>query len=234
MSDFVSAIIVAAGSSTRMGSDKSKQLILLAGEPVIAHTLRAFQSSELIGEIIVVCRDEDENAILKIAQSNNISKLAQFVEGGSSRAESVKNGIAAVSAKTKYLAIHDGARPLISVKEINDVVTTAFTTGAATLGTPVTDTIKVVDENNIILSTPARSSLRAVQTPQVFDREMYEFALDKAGNELTSFTDDCSLIESLGVQIELVPGSTENIKLTTPEDIQIAESILRNRKQAQS
>ena len=152
---------------------------------------------------------------------------------GESRAQSVQNGISAVSAEAKYLAIHDGARPLISSEEINRVLERAFETGAATLGTPVTDTIKVVNDDNLIVSTPVRSTLRAVQTPQVFDREMYEFALDKAGDELDSFTDDCSLIENLGVEIEVVEGSAENIKLTTPIDIIIAEAILNRRKQEQ-
>lgn len=234
MSTFVSAVIVAAGSSTRMGSDVSKQLIPLLGLPTIAYTLRAFESSKVISEIVVVCREEDFAAIRKIAEQNAVSKLSTLVAGGASRAESVKNGVAAVNSQAKYLAIHDGARPLISVEEINAVVEAAFDTEAATLGTFVTDTIKVVDDDRRIVSTPPRSSLRAVQTPQVFDREMYEFALEKAGNKLDSFTDDCALIENLGMQIEVVDGSAENIKLTTPTDVLIAESILRKREQAQS
>ena len=225
MSTFVSAVIVAAGSSTRMGSDVSKQLIPLLGQPAIAYTLRAFESSKVISEIVVVCREEDFAAIRNIAEQNAVSKLSTLVAGGASRAESVKNGVAAVNSQAKYLAIHDGARPLISVEEINAVVEAAFDTEAATLGTFVTDTIKVVDDDRRIVSTPPRSSLRAVQTPQVFDREMYK---------LDSFTDDCALIENLGMQIEVVDGSAENIKLTTPTDVLIAESILRKREQAQS
>ncbi|MEE0957629.1 MAG: 2-C-methyl-D-erythritol 4-phosphate cytidylyltransferase [Ruminococcus sp.] len=234
MSNYVSAIIVAAGNSTRMGTEQSKQFIPLLGKPAIAYTLRAFQNSALINEIIVVCRDEDLVTLRDIAAQNGIEKLAQIVKGGDSRAESVKNGVKAVSAQAKYLAIHDGARPLISVEEINSVVEAAFENDAATLGTDVTDTIKVVDDDNQVVSTPDRSTLRAVQTPQVFDKEMYEFALDKAGDSLDGFTDDCSLIESIGVSIEVVKGSAENIKLTTPFDVMIAESILKNRKQEQS
>ena len=233
MSNLVSAIIVAAGSSTRMGTGDSKQFIPLFGKPAIEYTLRAFQDSEAVSEIIVVCREQDSLRIRELADKIGITKLSQLVKGGESRAQSVQNGISAVSAEAKYLAIHDGARPLISSEEINRVLGRAFETGAATLGTPVTDTIKVVNDDNLIVSTPVRSTLRAVQTPQVFDREMYEFALDKAGDELDSFTDDCSLIENLGVEIEVVEGSAENIKLTTPIDIIIAEAILNRRKQEQ-
>lgn len=233
MSNLVSAIIVAAGSSTRMGTGDSKQFIPLLGKPAIEYTLRAFQDSKTVSEIIVVCREQDSLRIRELADKIGITKLSQLVKGGESRAQSVQNGISAVSAEAKYLAIHDGARPLISSEEINRVLERAFETGAATLGTPVTDTIKVVNDDNLIVSTPVRSTLRAVQTPQVFDREMYEFALDKACDELDSFTDDCSLIENLGVEIEVVEGSAENIKLTTPIDIIIAEAILNRRKQEQ-
>lgn len=231
MSNLVSAIIVAAGSSTRMGTGDSKQFIPLLGKPSILYTLKAFQDSEPVDEIIVVCREQDSLRIKELAGQNGITKLANLVNGGDSRAQSVKNGISAVSPYSKYLAIHDGARPLISKEEINTVIEKALETGAATLGTPVTDTVKIVNEDNIIVGTPARPTLRAVQTPQVFNREMYEFALDKAGDELDKFTDDCSLIENMGVQIEIVGGSAENIKLTTPIDIIIAEAILKRRKQ---
>ncbi|HCA04526.1 MAG TPA: 2-C-methyl-D-erythritol 4-phosphate cytidylyltransferase [Ruminococcaceae bacterium] len=232
MSKFVSAVIVAAGSSTRMGTADSKQFIPLLGKPVIEYTLNAFQQSGLVSEIIVVCREQDYERIKSLAEESSITKLTSLVAGGDSRAESVKNGIKAVSTNAEYLAIHDGARPLISTKEINSVIEKAFETDAATLGTTVTDTIKVVDSENVIVSTPSRSTLRAVQTPQVFDREIYEFALDKAGDDLDSFTDDCSLIENLGVEIQIVQGSTENIKLTTPMDIIIAESILSRRSKS--
>lgn len=234
MSNFVSAIIVAAGNSTRMGTESSKQFIPLLGNIAIAYTLNAFQKSELINEIVVVSREEDMSAIRDLAAFSGIEKLTQVVKGGSSRAESVKNGIGAVSSQSKYVAIHDGARPLISVEEINAVVKTAFDTDAATLGTAVTDTIKVVDEENQVVSTPVRSMLRAVQTPQVFNKEMYEFALEKAGDDLAGFTDDCSLIESIGVSITVVEGSAENIKLTTPGDVAVAEKILENRNQEES
>ncbi len=229
MSAFVSAIIVAAGGSKRMGTTDSKQFIELLGRPVIEYTLRAFQRCGLIKEIIVVCREQDAQRIKDIAEKNSLSKLSAVVSGGDSRARSVKNGIAAASPKAKYYAIHDGARPLITVEEIERVTEAAFETGAATLGTSVTDTIKIVDGYDVIENTPLRSQLRAVQTPQVFECELYTFAIDNAGNNLDGFTDDCSLIEKMGGEVKVVRGSNENIKLTTPIDIVIAEGILKSR-----
>ncbi len=229
MANFVSAIIVAAGGSVRMGIADSKQFIPLLGHPAIEYTLRAFEKCHFIKEIVVVCREQDKERIRLIADENGFSKVSSLVEGGASRAESVRNGIKAASSKAKYFAIHDGARPLITVEEIERVIEAAFETGAATLGVPVKDTIKIVDGYNKIESTPLRSQLRAVHTPQVFERELYQFALENAGDNMINFTDDCSLIEHMGGEVEVVKGSEENIKLTTPIDVVIAESILRER-----
>lgn len=229
MSAFVSAIIVAAGGSTRMGTAGSKQFIPLLERPVIEYTLSAFQDCESISEIVVVSREQDAQQIKEIADNNGFSKVKAVVNGGDSRAHSVKNGIAAASSGAEYYAIHDGARPLITVEEIERVCEAAFETGAATLGTSVTDTIKIVDGDDMIETTPLRSQLRAVQTPQVFESELYSFALENAEENLEGFTDDCSLIENMGGEVKVVDGSKENIKLTTPIDIIIAESILKSR-----
>lgn len=231
MSAFVSAVIVAAGGSVRMGIADSKQFIPLLSRPAIEYTLKAFQKSHLIKEIVIVCREQDNDRINKIIELNGFSKVSKLVKGGDSRADSVRNGIGACSESAKYYAIHDGARPLITVEEIERVVEAAFDTGAATLGTSVKDTIKVVDGFNNIESTPIRSQLRAVQTPQVFERDLYRFALENAGNNIINFTDDCSLIENMGGEVLVVKGNEENIKLTTPIDIVIAESILKSRQQ---
>ena len=231
MSAFVSAVIVAAGGSVRMGIADSKQFIPLLSRPAIVYTLKAFQKCHLIKEIVIVCREQDNDRINKIIELNGFSKVSKLVKGGDSRADSVRNGIGACSENSKYYAIHDGARPLITVEEIERVVEAAFDTGAATLGTSVKDTIKVVDGFNIIESTPIRSQLRAVQTPQVFERDLYRFALENAGDNLINFTDDCSLIENMGGEVLVVKGNEENIKLTTPIDIVIAESILKSRQQ---
>lgn len=229
MSSFVSAIIVAAGGSVRMGIADSKQFIPLLGRPAIEYTLKSFEKCYLIKEIVVVCREQDKERIRAIADENGFVKVKSIVEGGASRAESVRNGIKAASSRAKYFAIHDGARPLITVEEIERVVEAAFETGAATLGVPVKDTIKIVDGYNKIEKTPLRSQLRAVHTPQVFERELYQFALENAGDNMINFTDDCSLIEHMGGEVEVVKGSEENIKLTTPIDVVIAESILKTR-----
>lgn len=229
MANFVSAVIVAAGGSVRMGIADSKQFIPLLDHPAIEYTLRAFEKCYLIKEIVVVCREQDKDRIRAIADENGFTKVSSLVEGGASRAESVRNGIKAASDRAKYFAIHDGARPLITVEEIERVVEAAFETGAATLGVPVKDTIKVVDGYNKIESTPLRSQLRAVHTPQVFEKELYQFALENAGDNMINFTDDCSLIEHMGGEVEVVKGNEENIKLTTPIDVVIAESILKTR-----
>lgn len=229
MKKYVSAVIVAAGGSVRMGIADSKQFIPLIGKPAIEYTLRAFQKCHLIREIVIVCREQDMERIRTIADENGFTKVTRLVAGGASRAESVRNGIGAADDKTEYYAIHDGARPLITVEEITRVTEAAFETGAATLGTSVTDTIKVVNGYNMIESTPLRSQLRAVQTPQVFEKDLYVFALETAGDNLINFTDDCSLIEHMGGEVEVVKGSKENIKLTTPVDILLAETILKKR-----
>lgn len=231
MSAFVSAVIVAAGGSVRMGIADSKQFIPLLSRPAIEYTLKAFQKCHFIKEIVIVCREQDNDRINKIIELNGFSKVSKLVKGGDSRADSVRNGIGACSENAKYYAIHDGARPLITVEEIERVVEAAFDTGAATLGTSVKDTIKVVDGFNNIESTPIRSQLRAVQTPQVFERDLYRFALENAGDNIINFTDDCSLIENMGGEVLVVKGNEENIKLTTPIDIVIAESILKSRQQ---
>jgi len=229
MKKYVSAVIVAAGGSVRMGIADSKQFIPLIGKPAIEYTLRAFQKCHLIREIVIVCREQDMERIRTIADENGFTKVTRLVAGGASRAESVRNGIGAADDKTDYYAIHDGARPLITVEEITRVTEAAFETGAATLGTSVTDTIKVVNGYNMIESTPLRSQLRAVQTPQVFEKDLYVFALETAGDNLINFTDDCSLIEHMGGEVEVVKGSKETSKLTTPVDILLAETILKKR-----
>ena len=230
MSAFVSAIIVAAGDSTRMGTADSKQFVPLLGKPAILYTLRAFQACALISEVVVVCRAQDMARVEALAQANGIDKLTAVTEGGDYRAASVQNGILAASVQAQYFAIHDGARPLITPEEITAVVEAALETGAATLGTAVTDTIKFADSDNVITSTPDRSQLRAVQTPQVFEKELYTLALSEA-TDLDSVTDDCSLIEKMGGEVQIVEGSRENIKLTVPVDIAVAETILSLRKQ---
>lgn len=224
---YTTAIIVAAGDSTRMRTDMSKQLIPLCGRPAIEYTLRAFQNCDEIREIIVVARPQDINDIAQTAFA--FKKVMAVTAGGSDRAASVRKGIRAASKSTTHYAIHDGARVMITVSEIKRVLRVAYEIGAATLGTPVTDTVKVAGEDGTILSTPDRSALWAVQTPQVFERDLYRRAIDNAVENGLSVTDDCAMVEAIGVPVKIVKGEYTNIKLTTPVDIVIAEALIKRR-----
>lgn len=229
MSDrYTVAIIVAAGDSTRMGYRLSKQLIPLNGHAAIEYTIKAFQDSALIDEIVVVCRSKDVEDIAHIAF--DFKKVNSVTSGGATRMESVRRGILAAGKRATHFAIHDGARVLITPALIEKVLNAAFDCGAAAPGTPVTDTVKKVDENGVILSTPDRSSLWAVQTPQVFEKQLYLRAMDNALTEELSVTDDCSMVEALGEKVRLIFGDYSNIKLTTPVDVTLAEALLAKRK----
>lgn len=224
-----SAIIVGAGSSTRMGKPISKQLIKLNVKETILHTLCAFEKSQSIDEIIVVCREQDIEIIKSLAKVNNITKAKAFTKGGDTRQQSVKNGVNLVSNNTDFIAIHDGARPLVKPSDIDLAVNNAVKYGSSALGVYVKDTIKVIDEKGFIASTPNRSSLIAIHTPQVFKLDLYQKAMEQAETENKDYTDDCQLLESIGEKVYVTLGSPENIKLTTPEDIIIAESFLQKR-----
>lgn len=228
---YVAAIIVSAGNSTRMSLSISKQLIPLLGISVIGRTLMAFENAQSISEIIVVCRDSDRAEIEEIAQSLSIGKLKGFASGGATRSDSVSGGVRALSDKVTHIAIHDGARALVTTNEIDRVVMSAIEHDAATLAVPVTDTVKVVDESGVIVSTPDRATLVSAQTPQVFEKELYLRAM--RSSEGMSFTDDCALVESIGEKVYTVIGEYTNIKITTPKDIPLAEEILRQRGAAQ-
>ncbi len=227
--DYVSAILVCAGNSTRMALGKSKQFIDLFGKPAVYYSLLAFQQSVSVREIVIVCRKEDKAEFQKIVAEYNFSKVTSIVEGGETRSISVKNGISAVSENCTCVAIHDGARCLITTEEIEKVVLSGLLTGASALGVAVKDTIKVVDENGVIVDTPDRSTLRAVQTPQVFSKNKYEKYLAMAQSDAVDFTDDCKLFEYCGDKVTIVEGLYTNIKLTTQDDILLAKSILESR-----
>lgn len=221
---YVSAIIVAAGNSTRMGG-VNKQFLLIDGVPVLIRTLKAFENSELIKEIIISAREEDIPQMYAMLKDYCIKKVSNIVKGGCTRQESVFNAVKCCVTESDYIAIHDGARPLVSTETIEETIFAAFNFEAAAPGIPVKDTIKVVDGDGIVVSTPARDSLRAIQTPQVFNKEMYLSAMQSVPNS-ELFTDDCGLIEAFGKPVEIVGGDNTNIKITTPEDLVIAEAII--------
>lgn len=224
---FVSAIIVAAGQSRRMGGDTSKQFILIDGVPVIVRTLKAFEIAERIREVVIAARQEDIPQMYALIQDYEITKVKQIIIGGETRQESVFRAIAQVDENADFLAIHDGARPLIRPQEIDLAVSAAVEHGAAALGVPVKDTVKQVDADGKIVDTPERSTLWAVQTPQVFSRALYLRAAEQAGEAAAQLTDDCQLIERTGAPVYLVRGAYANLKITTPEDVFAAEGILR-------
>ena len=226
---FCCAVIAAAGNSTRMGANCAKQFLPLLGVPVIVLTLSAFERAETVSAAVVVCREEDTAQMRHLLREWKIRKVCAVVPGGKSRQESVAAGLKAVPPQAGYVAVHDGARALIRPEEIDACVRDCFETGASALGVPVKDTIKVVDSRHSVLSTPDRSALWAVQTPQVFERAVYQRALDEAKRRGGDYTDDCQLAEHIGVPVHLCEGSYENIKLTTPEDLCLAEAILRKR-----
>lgn len=224
-----SAIIVCAGSSTRM-QGANKILLPLGKTNVIGNTLIAFQQCESITDIVIVCRESDREDIKSTAEALGISKLHDFAQGGDTRQQSVINGLRKISGDTEMIAIHDGARPLVKPELIEKTIKDASVFGGATLGAPVKDTIKVV-RDGLIEDTPYRPSLYITQTPQVFKRRLYFEGVDFALEHELDFTDDCQLIEAIGVKIYMTTGDYTNIKITTPEDIEIAETLLRRKEE---
>lgn len=225
---FVSAIIVSAGNSTRMGGI-NKQFIKLCGIPVVAHSINAFQRNSNIDEIIVVTREDDINTMSSYISKYGFTKVTKIVAGGETRQKSVCNGIINCSRNSSFVAIHDGARPLISDDVITKAIISAFVTEASAVGVVSKDTVKIVDGNNKIVSTPERATLRCMQTPQVFSKELYLSAVNSVENS-SNFTDDCMLIESYGHSVQVVEGDYKNLKITTPEDVILAEIIMKSQE----
>lgn len=216
------AVIVAAGTASRMGGI-DKVMATIGGEPMIVHTVRAFQNCDAIKQIIVVTR---QDLIVPISDlCHQFDKVQAVMVGGSSRQESVEIGLGALSGDMKLVAVQDGARPLITDAVIDRTVRAAHTYGAAAPAVPVKDTIKEV-RGGVVASTPNRSTLRAVQTPQVFDADILKGALKKAKDDGVEVTDDCSAVERMGMSVKIVEGDERNIKVTTPMDLTIAEILL--------
>ena len=219
---YCGAVIVAAGSASRMGGI-DKVMAPLGGEPMIVKTVRAFQQCDAIREIVVVTRPDLIVPIMDLCAS--MEKVRAVVAGGSSRQASVSLGLNALSEKVKLAAIQDGARPFVTWQLIDRVVRAAHSFGAAAPAIPVKDTIKEVN-GGVVKQTPDRSTLFAVQTPQVFDFDLLRAALKKAEQENAQVTDDCSAVERMGMSVKIVEGDERNIKVTTPLDLKIAELLL--------
>ena len=220
------AVIVAAGNASRMGGI-DKVMAQLKGEPMILRTVRTFQNCDAISEIVIVTR---EDLIIPITNlCREMPKVKAVVRGGKSRQESVSLGLNTLSKSAKLAAVHDGARPLITWEIIDRTVRAANSYGAAAPAIPVKDTIKVV-EGRVVKNTPDRSTLFAVQTPQVFDFDILRGALRKAEADGAAVTDDCSAVERMGMSVKIVEGDERNIKVTTPMDLKIAEMLLEDEK----
>lgn len=217
-----SVVVVAAGSSTRMGFDKV--LADVGGLPVIVRCLKSFEEAPSVSEVVVVTRTDLVPEAARLCQDFGLSKVVKVIRGGEDRTQSARLGTLECNPKAKLIAIHDGARPFVTVQVIEDAVAQAAVNGAAAPAVPVKDTIKA-SHNGLVERTLDRSELYAVQTPQVFDGDLIRAALQKAVDDGVSLTDDCAAVERLGMRVALTPGDERNIKLTTPTDLLIAEVL---------
>ena len=223
-----SAVVPAAGSSTRMGQDKL--LLPLGEQPVLLHTLRALELCPYITEIVVVTREELIVPIGQLCRDAALGKVRKVIVGGATRSHSVLAGLGELSQDAELAAIHDGARPLVSQAVLEAVIRRASECGAAAPAVPVKDTVKRA-RDGLVTATLDRAELRAVQTPQVFQVDLIKTALQKALEDGAELTDDCAAVERLGIGVALTEGDYCNLKLTTPEDLAVAEALLAWREE---
>jgi 2-C-methyl-D-erythritol 4-phosphate cytidylyltransferase len=221
----LSAIIVAAGSSTRAGFDKL--LAKIGGRSVIQHTVAAFENAECVTEIIVVCRDTEP--MRDLIGSAHFTKVRAVVRGGERRQDSVQAGLKELTENSEFVAVHDAARPLITPREIERVFSAARKHGAAVLAAPVTDTLKFADANQVVSGSIERQNVFAMQTPQIFRCELLVEAYERVSKDSVTITDEGSAIEYTGGKVVIVPAEDHNLKITFATDLPIAEFILEQR-----
>jgi 2-C-methyl-D-erythritol 4-phosphate cytidylyltransferase len=224
----LTALIPAAGSGRRMQSGINKQYLELAGQPILAHTLRLFDEHPAVGGIwLIASAAELDYCRTEVVEHFGFSKIRGIITGGAERQDSVRNGLRACpAAPDELVLIHDGARPLLNRELIDRVASAASSFGAAVVGAPVKDTIKQVGDNRNIISTPPRDTLWLAQTPQAFRYEIILAAHEKAFREGYRGTDDASLVEWNGGTVVMVEGDYRNLKITTPEDLVLARALL--------
>lgn len=227
-----SVVVAAAGTSTRMGGE-NKLFARLGGTPVLVHTLRAIDRAELASEIVVAAHPDMLEAVAELCARAGLHKRVKVIRGGATRTESVLQAALECDPKAALIAVHDGARPLVRPEMIDELIRMGYRTHAAAPAIPVKDTIKVADINGAVQSTPDRSALYAVQTPQVFQANILRAALQSVLASGQPATDDCAAVERLGKQVWLTVGDEENIKITTPADLAVAEAFLRQREAVQ-
>lgn len=227
---YCSAIVAAAGGSTRMGGE-NKLLMPLVGVPVLVHTLRALDQAGQVDEIVIAAREDEIVEYSRLCREYSIKKPVKVVCGGDNRAESVMKAALETNPEATLLAVQDGARPLVTPELIDRVIDKAACCMAAVPGVPIKDTVKVVHDGEVV-QTPDRSTLMAVQTPQVFEKDLLKAALQAALQDGVRITDDCSAVERLGKIVYLVDGAEDNLKITTPKDLILAEALLRERMES--
>lgn len=223
----LTAIIVAAGSSQRMGFDKL--LALLGDKPVLAHTLDAFERTSCVRDVILVTRAERLDEMQELVRQNEFAKTLHVIAGGVHRQDSVRAGLERLSAETSYVAVHDAARPLVRPEQIEQVFALAREHGAAALAEPITDTIKRVDADLFVTGGVSRDGLYGMQTPQIFARDLILSAYAGVAAQGLSITDEVSAVEQLGAKVLLVPNDDFNVKITYPRDLLLAQSVLIRR-----
>ncbi len=226
---FTSAIILAAGSGSRMGTKTTKQMLVLEGIPVVVRSISAFEKSEYIDEIIIAAREEEMASYKRFSEEYGFCKVKAVVKGGDTRQESVFRALRKLSTACEYIAIHDGARPLVTGENIADTVKAAYKYNCACAAYPAKDTVKLASALGYIEQTPDRSRVWCALTPQVFRAEIYRAAAYTAKKDGVIGTDDCSLVEGLGFRIKLIDCGYENIKITTQDDLVHAQAILQKR-----
>ncbi len=224
----LSAIIVAGGSSRRMGFDKT--FALINGRPVIAHSIAAFEATPSVAEIILVGREDRLGELLELAAAENFRKVAKVIAGGTRRQDSVASGLQAMRSDAQLVAVHDAARPLVRPEQIEAVVAQARKTGAASLAAPIKDTIKQADPKFFVSGSVSREGLYAMETPQIFAVELLRRAYEAVKENGVAITDEVSAVERLGHKVLLVPNEQINLKITFPDDLKLAEMILNGRR----
>lgn len=228
---YTAAVILVGGSSSRFGTDIPKQLMDLDGIPVVAHSLLAFQKNELIDEIVVVCREGEQDHYYKMATQYGIDKLHCVVAGGETRQHSALKGVSATSDTAQYVLIHDGARPLVSDNTICDVIFASHDHKAACAAIRSKDTVKIADSTGFIHRTEDRDHVYLAATPQGFYKILYEACAHSALKDGVEVTDDASLLEHYFYKVKLVESNADNIKVTFPSDLIVAEALLKKRNQ---
>lgn len=227
----IAAIIPAAGSGLRMGYKIPKTYLTFDSMPIIVHTLRLFQDSDLIDDVYLVIQEKDkEYAQQEVVEKFLLTKVRAIIGGGKERQDSIKNALSYLRPEHEFVVIHDGARPLVGKEILEKTIQIGIEEGAAITGVPVQDTVKSLNKHGMIKKTIARKNLFLIQTPQVFKKEMIVEAYKAAYQAQYYGTDDSSLVERIGIPVKMVEGSYENIKITTPEDLMLAEFIAQRRK----